>query len=107
MSVKEYEEFHDVLRPLQHEALPSKNYRQIRDQSSRLIKLGKKLVKLGVPPGTKEEHKDNFAKGLIKFNDALAKFKTDAKKGTDEQLATSYLAVHDTYEMLADMLPRG
>jgi hypothetical protein len=107
MSVKEYEEFHDVLRPLQHEALPAKDFAKIRSQSSLLIKRGKSLVKLGVPKGTKDEHKDEFAKGLTKFNEALAKFKTDAKKGTDEQLTASYLAVHDTFEMLADWLPRG
>ena len=107
MSVKEYDEFHDVLRPLQHEALPAKDFAKIRSQSSLLIKRGKVLVKLGVPKGTKDEHKDEFAKGLTKFNEALAKFKADAKKGTDEQLTASYLAVHDTFEMLADWLPRG
>jgi hypothetical protein len=107
MSVKEYEEFHDVLRPLQHEALPAKDFARIRAQSSLLIKRGKALVKLGVPHGTKDEHKDDFAKGLTKFNEALAKFKADAKKGTDEQLTVSYGAVHDSFEMLADLLPRG
>ena len=107
MSVKAYEEFHDVLRPLQHEALPAKDFAKIRAQSSLLIKRGKVLVKLGVPKGTKDEHKDEFARGLIKFSEALAKFKSDAKKGTDEQLTTSYSAVHDSFEMLADLLPRG
>jgi len=107
MSVKAYEEFHDVLRPLQHEALPAKDFARIRAQSSLLIKRGKALVKLGVPQGTKDEHKDEFAKGLIKFNEALAKFKAQAKKGTDEQLTASYSAVHDSFEMLADLLPRG
>ena len=107
MSVKAYEEFHDVLRPLQHEALPAKDFAKIRAQSSLLIKRGKALVKLGVPKGTKDEHKDEFARGLTKFNEALAKFKSDAKKGTDEQLTKSYLAVHDTFETLADLLPRG
>ena len=107
MSVKEYEEFHDVLRPLQHDALPAKDFARIRAQSSLLIKRGKALVKLGVPRGTKAEHKDEFAKGLTKFNKALAKFKADAKKGTDEQLTASYSAVHDSFEMLADWLPRG
>jgi hypothetical protein len=107
MSVKEYDEFHDVLRPLQHEALPAKDFARIRAQSSLLIKHGKALVKLGVPQGTKDEHKDDFAKGLIKFKEALDRFKADAKKGTDEQLTSSYSAVHDTFEVLADWLPRG
>jgi len=67
----------------------------------------KPLVKLGVPQGTSEEHKGDFGKGLIKFNEALAKFKADASKGTDEQVTASYTAVHDSFEMLAAMLPRG
>jgi hypothetical protein len=106
MSVKAYEEFHDVLRPLQHEALPAKDFGRIRAQSSLLIKRGKALVKLGVPRGTKDEHKDEFARGLIKFNQALAKFKADARTGTDQRLTASYSAVHDSFEMLADMLPK-
>lgn len=107
LSVKEYEDFHRVLHPLEHEALPKKDFRRIRAQSSLLVKRGKALVKLGVPQGTSEEHKEDFAKGLIKFSEALAKFKADARKGTNEQLKTSYSAVHDSFEMLAAMLPRG
>jgi hypothetical protein len=106
-SVKQYEEFHDVLRPLQHEALPKKDFRRIRAQSSLLVKRGKALVKLGVPQGTSDEHKEDFTKGLLKFNAALAKFKVDARKGTNKQLEASYSAVHDYFEMLAAMLPRG
>ena len=107
LSVKAYEDFHSVLHPLQHEALPNKDFGRIRAQSSLLVKRGKALVKLGVPKGTSAEHKEGFGKGLMKFNEALAKFKADAKKGTDEQLAASYSAVHDSFEMLAEMLPRG
>jgi hypothetical protein len=107
LSVKQYEDFHSVLHPLEHDALPKKDFRRIRAQSSLLVKRGKTLVKLGVPQGTSEEHKKDFAQGLIKFNQALAKFKSDARKGTDEQLTASYSAVHDSFEMLAAMLPRG
>ena len=107
LSVRQYEEFHDVLHPLQHDALPKKDFGRIRAQSSLLVKRGKALVKLGVPQGTSDEHKEDFAKGLTKFSEALAKFKSDARKGTNEQLEASYSAVHDSFEMLAGMLPRG
>lgn len=107
LSVKQYEDFHHVLHPLEHDALPKKDFQRIRTQSSLLVKRGKALVKLGVPKGTSVEHKEDFAKGLTKFNQALGKFRTDARKGTDEQLKTSYSAVHDSFEMLAAMLPRG
>ena len=62
-------------------------------------------MKLGVPSGTKSENVAEFKNELKKFNKGLAKFKTDAKAGTDEQLKTSFSAVHDSFEMLASMLP--
>lgn len=105
-SVKQYDEFHEVLHPLQHEAFPKGDFSRIRAKSGELIKLGKAIVKIGVPRKTKTEQVAEFRKELSKFNKALVKFRTDAKTGSDEQLKTSYSAVHDSFEMLAAMLPR-
>lgn len=107
LSVQQYEEFHDVLHPLEHEALPKGDFPRIRSQSALLVKRGKAMVKLGVPAGVIDTNKEQFATELNKFSEALAKFKTDAKKGTDDQLKVSYSAVHDSFEMLAGMLPRN
>jgi hypothetical protein len=104
-SVKEYEEFHDVLHPLEHEALPKGDFKTIRAQAAELARRGDAIVKLGIPAGVKEEYKTEFVEGLKKFSDALAKFRTDAEKGTDAQLKESYSAVHDSFEMLASLLP--
>ncbi|MFN2511445.1 MAG: hypothetical protein ABR568_08370 [Pyrinomonadaceae bacterium] len=103
-SYKEYEKFHDVLHPLEHDALPKKNYRRIRSQANLLVKRGNAIVKLGVPSGTSEDKKEEFAKELDSFRQALAKFRADARRGTNEQLKASYSAVHDSFEMLAGML---
>lgn len=105
-SVKEYEQFHDVLHPLEHDALPKKDYRRIRAKANLLVKRGNAIVKLGVPGGTSEDKKEEFAKELDSFSKALARFKTDARRGANDQLKTSYSAVHDSFEMLAGMLPR-
>jgi hypothetical protein len=105
-SVKEYEEFHRVLHPLQHEALPRKDFKQIRSKAKELITLGKAIVNLGVPEGTAEANTEEFKKELAKFDSALEKFSADVKGGTDKQLKVSYSAVHDSFEMLAAMLPR-
>ena len=104
--VKDYDKFHDVLHPLEHEALPKNDFATIRRRSSELVKLGQAITKLGVPNGTKAEHRDDFEKELKKFSAALKTFRKNAKSGTDEQLKTSYSAVHDSFEMLAGMLPR-
>ena len=65
---------------LEHEALPKKDYKQIRNKAPELVKLGKAIVAVGVPAGTKDEQKHEFAKELKKFDKALAKFRTDAKR---------------------------
>ncbi len=105
-SVKHYEDFHDVLHPLEHEALPKKDFRRIRAKSGVLVKHGREIVKLGVPAGTSEDQKDEFKKELEKFNGALIKFRAHARKGTNSQLKASYGAVHDSFELLASMLLR-
>jgi hypothetical protein len=105
-SVREYEEFHDVLHPLQHEALPNGDFKRIRAEANELVKRGEAILKLGVPAGVTEQNVKEFREELKRFGDALAKFKTDADTGTDAQLKESYSAVHDSFEMLAALLPR-
>ena len=105
-SVKQYEDFHHLLRELQHDALPSKDFARIRSKAGELVKLGEAIVQLGVPQGTAAANVETFKKELKKFDEALVKYKGDAKSGTDDQLKVSYLAVHDSFETLADMLPR-
>jgi len=106
-SVKQYETFHDVLHPLEHEALPKRDFKRIRTKAGLLYSRGRAIVRLGVPAGTSEEQKAEFEKGLKTFNQALTKFRSDARRGTNYQLKISYTVVHDSFEMLAGMLPRG
>ena len=102
-SVREYNEFHEVLHELQHEAWPKKDYQTIRAKAPELVSRGEAIIKLGVPDGVKDAA--DFEKQLKTFGDALAKFKQDAASGSDESLAESYPPVHDSFEMLAEMLP--
>lgn len=103
-SVREYNLFHDVLHPLQHEALPKRDFKTIRMRAAELVTRGRAIVKLGVPAGVQETAE--FEKELKNFETALSKFEVDAQQGTDAQLEESYNAVHDTFEMLASLLPR-
>lgn len=103
---KEYDAFHDLLHPLEHEALPKGDFAKIRADAKELIKRGDAIVKLGVPQGSKTESVEEFKKQLNEFAKALVKFKGDAESGTDTDLKTSYSAVHDIFEELARMLPR-
>jgi hypothetical protein len=104
--VKQYNDFHDVLHPLQHEALPKKDFALIRLKAKELATAGDAIVQLDVPPGTEEAKVEEFKKALKTFSDALTKFSADALDGTDEQLEGSFGSVHDSFETLADMLPK-
>ena len=105
-SVKEYESFHHVLHPLEHEALPQKDFKRIRATAGELVTLGEAIVKVGVPRGVDQKKHQEFEEGLKMFGETLVKFKADAEKGTDDQLKESYSAGHDSFETLAAMLPR-
>ena len=104
--VKEYDEFHQVLHQLQHEALPAKDFQRIRSNSAELVKRGRDVVRVGVPKGTPENQVEEFRRELQKFDKALDKLAEHSQKGTDEQLEVSFSAVHDSFEMLAGLLPR-
>ena len=104
--IKQYEDFHRVLHPLEHEAIPKKDYATIRMRADELIDLGTAIVALGVPPGTKSEVVEQFKAELTKFRAALLSFGEAAKNGKDEQVKDTFGAVHDSFEMLASMLPR-
>jgi len=105
-SVKEYNHFHDVLHPLEHEALPKKDFQRIRTNAAELVKRGKAIVQVGLPSGTPSQHHEEFRKELKKFDGALGNFSKHAQDGTDAQLEASFSAVHDSFEMLVGMLPR-
>jgi hypothetical protein len=71
-----------------------------------LVKRGKAIVQVGLPRGTPSKDQEAFRKELKKFEGALGDFSKHAQDGTDAQLAASFSAVHDSFETLAEMLPR-
>lgn len=103
---KVYEEFHDVLHPLEHEALPNKDYRRIRSQSGELVRRGKAIVKSGVPATLTGDKRTEFVLEMNTFNAALNQLKAAARRSNNTKLARSYSAVHDSFEKLMGMQPR-
>ncbi len=102
--VTAFDKFHNILHPLQHEALPNKDYKTIRAKSTELVAAGRAIERLGTPKGVRQSR--SYRAKLNKFSVALRRYRQDAAKGSDDQLHTSYVAVHDTFEELAHMLPR-
>ena len=72
--VRQYDNFHDVLHPLQHEALPKKDFQRIRAKATLLSKRGRAILKLGVPRRTSAENRVEFKNELKKFKEALDRF---------------------------------
>jgi len=105
ISIKEYEAFHRVLHPLQHDALPKKDYETIRNHADELLSKGNAVVDLGVPTGTREDDRGRFESTLQHFSSQLKALKKHAKEGSDLQVKESFDAVHDSFELLVSMLP--
>ncbi len=94
----EYEEFHGVFHPLQHEALPAGDYARIRSRVKELVRLGKAIVKLGVP-------QNSFAPvemraGIMRFRKSVEEFRRAAGANSDVALNGAFKAVHDSFEEL-------
>lgn len=104
---KEYERFHRVLHPLQHESLPKKDYETIRSKTNELLSRGNAVVKMGVPYRTREDSREPFERELANFGRHLKALATNAEEGSDEQVKDSFTAVHDSFEMLVSMLPKS
>ncbi len=103
--VAAFDRFHEVLHPLQHDALPKGDYKTIRARAAKLVSLGKPLTNMAAPRGTSDI--SLFKNKQKAFAKALSNFKRDARRGTDEQLKISYSAVHDSFEELVGLLPRN
>jgi hypothetical protein len=100
----EYDLFHELLHPLQHEALPQGDFQRIRSTADELVTRGKAIVKLEVPRAPKSQ-RQKFMDARRKFDRALAAFKANARNGSDSRLKKSFTAVHDSFEQLADLVP--
>lgn len=104
--IEEYERFHVVLRPLQHEALPHGDFQRIRSMARELVTRGEAIVKLDVPDVPNARPR-KFLKARKKFETWLTKFAIDARTGRDAKLKKSFIAVHDSFEQLADLVPEA
>lgn len=100
----DFDRFHDVLHPLQHDALPQNDYAAMRREARRLVSAGRVLTKGFVPAGVTDTVK--FCDEQARFADALKSFDRAAKGKDDALLKASFTRVHDTFEEMAHMLPR-
>ena len=101
----DFDRFHGVLHPLQHEALPKNDFQTIRREAKRLVAAGRPLTRMVIPVGITDTAK--FCEEQARFTDALKQFDRAAKRNDDEALKRTYVRVHDTFEEMAHLLPRS
>ncbi len=104
--IKEYDDFHEVLRELHHVVMPKKDYEQIRSQAPELVNRGYAIVKVDVPTSHQPANVEEFKGELRKFEAHLRTFAVAAENGTNQQVVETFDAVHDSFEALAGMLRR-
>lgn len=97
----EFKAFHDILHPLQHDAVPQNDMKTIRARSGELYNAGMKIVRM-----PKANNSAEYKSQLTKFRRALQSYRSLARKGSDAKLKSAFAQVHDTFEELAAMQRR-
>ena len=102
----QFDRFHDILHPLQHEALPNNDFRTIRARAGDLYNAGRAILRLPMPRGA--TNATELRRKRDEFSRALVAYRRDARRrrANDAQLRISYERVHDTFEELAHLWPR-
>lgn len=97
------DEYHRVLRPLMHQALPEQDVAAFKERASELLKCAEKLVGVPIPAQFVERKAtiDSLAQEI------LAKTKTFheiCQTGTADEIFDAFMVAHDDYEALADIV---
>ncbi|MCG8606351.1 hypothetical protein MJD09_15375 [bacterium] len=99
------DDYHRVLRPLMHQALPEKNVAAFKDNSGKLHECAERLVSAVIPEKYAEQ-KTEIAGLVQEILDTTKTFANDCQTGSDEKILASFLVAHDKYEALADIVYR-
>ena len=106
--VAQFDRFHDLLHPLQHEALPGRDFKTIRAKAAALYAAGRAAANAPVPRGVAD--RQAYRQQSAKFLKALGSFRRATRPGasaSDEAVSAAFSRVHDEFEALAHMLPRN
>lgn len=99
-----FDRFHDLLHPLQHDAVPQNDYARIRRDGRDLVLAGRRITNNVVPATVADTAK--FCDEQARFELALKEFDRAARRKDDAELKRSFASVHDTFEELASLIRR-
>jgi hypothetical protein len=101
-AMKELTDFHDILHPLVHDALPNGDYGTIRSQLDALLAKGKAILRAKLPPSLTPKRKElrKASNDLVKQLRELAAMKVAKDNASLER---KFNEMHETFERLAGL----
>ncbi len=101
--VTEVDQFHELLHPLVHDALPNKDYAAIRDALPQLIESATTMSKAQLTDDLVSKQK-KYTKEAKKLLKQLKDMERRKSKFSDEALDKRFRAMHDTFERIVQMV---
>lgn len=97
------DEYHRVLRPLMHQALPEKNVTAFKENSEALLREAEKIDQAVIPEkfADQRERIEMLSSSIL---EKTKRFHEATRVGSDEQVLDTFLVAHDEYEALADIV---
>jgi len=101
--VQAMDEYHRVLRPLMHQALPEENIVAFKENSEELLRQAEKIDHAVIPEKFAEQRDkiEMLSKSIL---EKTKRFHESTRVGSDEQILDTFLVAHDEYEALADLV---
>ena len=97
------DEYHRVLRPLMHQALPNQDVAAFKANAAALLQCAEKVAAADVPEKFTAQ-KNEIAGRTKTLLEKTRAFHDRCQSGTDAEIFDSFTAAHDNYEALADIL---
>lgn len=101
--VKELDEFHELLHPLVHEAMPNKDFAAVRKALLGLVDAANAMKKAKLPKGLTAK-KDSYKKESGKLVREIIELNKMKDKFSDKKLENKFMEMHDTFENIMGMV---
>ncbi len=97
------DEYHRVLRPLMHQALPNQDVAAFKANAAELLQCAEKVAAADIPEKFTAQ-KDQIAGRTKTLLEKTQTFHDRCQSDADTEIFESFTTAHDDYEALADIL---
>lgn len=93
------QEFHNILRPLHHQAVPEKNVKAIKDSLNHLLTLGDSLEIVPIPKDW-EDISDTLKILTHHLAESGNKLREAVKSDSDQEILNAFMEYHDAFKSI-------